>query len=128
MMTIRSKVAASKVPGRAIAPRRAALLLVALGALATTAGASVSPARAQAGPGLTLVQAERGMTKAQFIERQQQKAMQQGQNPDQAAARAAQIFDMIDTNHDGVMTRTEVAAFKAAHPGMAAHGPGQMPQ
>src|SRR5579863_9307467 len=70
-------------------------------------------------PGVMMAQAgpERGLTKAQFIERRRQAATRQGQNPEQAAATAPRLFDMIDTNHDGIIDRAEIDAFRAAHAG-----------
>jgi hypothetical protein len=35
---------------------------------------------------------------------------------DAAAKRAATRFDEMDANHDGVLTKDEAAAYRAAHP------------
>jgi hypothetical protein len=35
---------------------------------------------------------------------------------DAAAKRAATRFDEMDANHDGVLTKDEIAAYRAAHP------------
>ena len=34
---------------------------------------------------------------------------------DTAAKRAATRFDAMDTNHDGILTKQEIAAYRAAH-------------
>ena len=34
---------------------------------------------------------------------------------DEAAKRAGDRFDAMDTNHDGVLTKEEIAAYRAAH-------------
>jgi len=127
---------ARTIIGLAAARRAAAAAVIAVGVgIAGQAGAGplpTDPRALTAAAPLTYVQmgAERGLTKAQFIERRRQKATSEGQNPDQAAARAAQIFDLADTNHDGVLSRAEIDAFRAAHPGIgggAAHAGGAAP-
>ena len=35
---------------------------------------------------------------------------------DAAAKRAATRFDAMDANHDGILTKDEIAAYRAAHP------------
>jgi hypothetical protein len=66
-----------------------------------------------------------GWTRAQYIERFRQVALNRGRDPEQAAAFAARRFDMIDTNRNGVIDPGELQAFRAAHGGMMAQGPGQ---
>lgn len=71
------------------------------------------PMAAPAGP-------ERGLTKPQFIERRREAAARHGRDPDRAAAGAARLFDVIDSNHDGLIDRAEITAFRAAHPEIGA--------
>ena len=84
-------------------------------------------------PGGAMMGRGRGIARAQFIERRRQMATSKGRDPEQAAAIAARIFDMADTNHDGVLDRAEIQAFRAAHPQMGqgrgggAGAPGQAP-
>jgi hypothetical protein len=127
------------VAGPATARRYAACLAVVLGtsiaACVPSLGAPLSTsapppdyALPAVGAGIVMAQAgpERGLTKEQFIERRRQAAIRQGKNPEQAAAMAPRLFDMIDTNHDGIIDRAEIAAFRAAHPGIGG-GPGGAP-
>lgn len=71
------------------------------------------PMMAPPGPG-------RGMTRPQFIEWRRQAAARRGRDPARAAAVAARLFDVIDTDHDGLIDRAEIAAFRAAHPEIGA--------
>ncbi len=97
---------------------------------AVSLSASAAPGAALAPPASTApaierplaVQFARGITKEQFIARVRQRAAARGGNPDQAAAIAPRLFDMIDTNHDGLITREEAQAFRAAHPGLGQGG------
>ena len=47
-----------------------------------------------------------GITRDQFIERAK----------DRAAQRAGARFDQMDTDHDGVLDRTEIRAWRTQHP------------
>jgi len=46
-----------------------------------------------------------GLTKDEFVKRAQERA----------GRRAAEVFDQMDTNHDGVLTREEFRAWRAQH-------------
>ena len=64
----------------------------------TAAVDSAAPAQAAAAPG--------GITRDQFIERAKERAGQ----------RAAARFDQMDTDHDGVLDRAEIRAWRSQHP------------
>jgi hypothetical protein len=57
------------------------------------------------------------MTRDEFIERRRERATRKGADPNRAAAKAARQFDMMDTNHNGVIDPGERAAWKAARGG-----------
>jgi hypothetical protein len=42
-------------------------------------------------------------------------ALRMGRDPERAAAMAARRFDLMDTNHDGILEPEERAAWRAAH-------------
>jgi hypothetical protein len=63
---------------------------------AVDSAASASPATAGAG----------GITREQYMQRAQERA----------GRRAAARFDQMDTNHDGVLDRAEMRAWRAEHP------------
>ena len=56
-----------------------------------------------------------GITRDQFTERAK----------DRAAQRAGTRFDQMDTNHDGVLDRTEIRAWRSQHPRHAGAQPSQ---
>jgi hypothetical protein len=56
-----------------------------------------------------------GITRDQFIERAK----------DRAAQRAGTRFDQMDTDHDGVLDRAEIRAWRSQHPRHAAAQPSQ---
>jgi hypothetical protein len=66
-----------------------------------------------------------GWTRAQYVDYFRQIALNRGRDPARAADFAARRFDTIDTNHNGVIDPGELRAFRAAHGGMIAQGPGQ---
>ena len=59
----------------------------------------------------------RAVTRAEFIERHQQRAATMGKDPAHVAERASRRFDMMDTDRDGVLQPEERAAWRATHPG-----------
>jgi hypothetical protein len=59
--------------------------------------------------------ASAGITRDQFIQRAK----------DRAAQRAATRFDQMDTDHDGVVDRAELRAWRSQHPRNAAAQPPQ---
>jgi len=67
--------------------------------------APASPAPAAAG----------GITRDQFIQRAQERAAQ----------RAGARFDQMDVNHDGILDRAEIRAWRSQHPRRAAAQPSQ---
>jgi hypothetical protein len=56
-----------------------------------------------------------GLTRDQFIQRAQERAAQ----------RAGARFDQMDANHDGVLDRAEIRAWRSQHPRRAAAQPSQ---
>jgi hypothetical protein len=56
-----------------------------------------------------------GITRDQFIQRAK----------DRAGQRAASRFDQMDANHDGILERDEVRAWRTEHPRRGAAQPGQ---
>ena len=56
-----------------------------------------------------------GITRDQFIQRAK----------DRAGQRAAARFDQMDANHDGVLGRDEIRAWRSEHPRRAAAQPSQ---
>jgi hypothetical protein len=58
-----------------------------------------------------------GITREQYIHRAQ----------DRAGQRAAARFDQMDTDHDGVLDRTEVRSWRAEHPRRVRPLPDQLP-
>ena len=59
-----------------------------------------------------------GMTREEFIARARHRAVVHGRDPELAARHAARRFVRIDTDHNGVIERPEMEAWRAAH----AHG------
>ena len=70
------------------------------GAQQTAAVEAAAPAAAPAG----------GITRQQYVDRAQERAGQ----------RAAARFDQMDANHDGVLDRGEIRAWRSQHPRRAA--------
>jgi len=91
---------------------------VALALLPTTTFAQTAPqtaavesaARAPSAP-----TGNGGITRDQFIERAK----------DRAAQRAGARFDQMDTDHDGVLDRAEIRAWRTQHPRRAGAQPSQ---
>jgi hypothetical protein len=92
------------------------LLVLSLGPAATLAQTAPQIAAAEstaaAPPAAT---ASGGITRDQFIQRAK----------DRAAQRAATRFDQMDTDHDGVVDRAELRAWRSQHPRNAAAQPPQ---
>jgi hypothetical protein len=68
------------------------------------------------------------ITRAQFVARAQQRAETHNRDPQRAAARAGIIFDQIDVNHTGIISRDQLRAWREAHrppQGAGAPPPGQ---
>ena len=79
------------------------------GAQKTAAVESAAPAGSSAHP----VTDARGVTRQQYMDRAQERAGQ----------RAASRFDRMDANHDGVLDRAEIRAWRSEHPRRAAAQP-----
>jgi hypothetical protein len=56
-----------------------------------------------------------GVTRDVFIARRRRMALRMGRDPERAAAMAARQFDLMDTDHDGILEPEERAAWRAAH-------------
>jgi hypothetical protein len=97
------------------------LLLLPAAALAqttppqTAAADSTTPAAAPTAPTATLPtnSPAGGITRDQFIQRAK----------DRAAQRAAARFDQMDTDHDGILDRNEIRAWRSQHSRRAAQAP-----
>lgn len=59
------------------------------------------------------------ITRAQFLERARNWALRTGHDPERVAAAASRRFEVMDSNHDGMLEPAERAAWRAAHPGLA---------
>src|ERR1700755_2250343 len=70
-----------------------------------TAAPAAAPARPAAEP--------HGISRQQYVDRAQERAGQ----------RAASHFDQMDANHDGVLDRAEIRAWRSQHPRRAAAQP-----
>ncbi len=66
-----------------------------------------------------------GITRDQYIQRAVQRATNLQRDPQRAAQRAGAVFDQMDVNHTGVVTREEMRAWRAAH--QRPPNPGQPP-
>jgi len=92
--------------------------LVALSLLPATSFAQTAPQTAaieSAAPAPAAPTANGGITRDQFIERAK----------DRAAQRAGARFDQMDTDHDGVLDRAEIRAWRTQHPRHASAQPSQ---
>ena len=93
--------------------------LVALSLLPATNFAQTAPQTAaavdSAAPAAPAPMGGGGITRDQFIERAK----------DRAAQRAGARFDQMDTDHDGVLDRAEIRAWRGQHPRHAATQPSQ---
>ena len=90
--------------------------LVALSLLPATSFAQTAPQTAAAvDSAAPAPMGGAGITRDQFIERAK----------DRAAQRAGARFDQMDTDHDGVLDRTEIRAWRTQHP---RHAGAQPPQ
>ena len=91
---------------------------VALALLPTTTFAQTAPQTAaveSAAPAPSAPTGNGGITRDQFIERAK----------DRAAQRAGARFDQMDTDHDGVLDRAEIRAWRTQHPRHAGAQPSQ---
>jgi hypothetical protein len=66
-----------------------------------------------------------GITRTEYVQRAVARAERQGRDPQTAAQRAGAVFDQIDINHAGVITRDQIRAWRAAH--APARNPGPPP-
>jgi hypothetical protein len=92
--------------------------LVALSLLPATTFAQTAPQTAaieSAAPAPSTPTGNGGITRDQFIQRAK----------DRAAQRAGTRFDEMDTDHDGVLDRGEIRAWRSQHPRHAAAQPSQ---
>ena len=90
--------------------------LVALSFLPATAFAQTAPQTAAAvDSAAPAPMGGGGITRDQFIERAK----------DRAAQRAGARFDQMDTDHDGVLDRAEIRAWRTQHPRHAGAQPSQ---
>ena len=92
--------------------------LVALSLLPATTFAQTAPQTAaieSAAPVLSAPTGNGGITRDQFIERAK----------DRAAQRAGARFDQMDADHDGVLDRGEIRAWRTQHPRHAGAQPSQ---
>jgi hypothetical protein len=80
----------------------------------TAAVESTAPAAATPSAGAPL---SGSITREQYLQRAQQRAAQ----------RAAAHFDEMDANHDGVLDRGEIRAWRSQHPRRTAPQPAQPP-
>jgi hypothetical protein len=55
------------------------------------------------------------ITRNQFVQRAVQRATRQNRSPQLAAQRAGAVFDQIDVNHVGAVTREQIRAWREAH-------------
>ena len=94
------------------------MALVALSLLPATTFAQTAPQTAaieSAAPAPSAPTGNGGITRDQFIQRAK----------DRAAQRAGTRFDEMDTDHDGVLDRAEIRAWRSQHPRHAAAQPSQ---
>jgi len=92
--------------------------LVALSPLPATSFAQTAPQTAaieSAAPAPSAPTGSDGITRDQFIERAK----------DRAAQHAGARFDQMDTDHDGVLDRAEIRAWRTQHPRHAGAQPSQ---
>lgn len=92
--------------------------LVALSPLPATSFAQTAPQTAaieSAAPAPSAPTGSDGITRDQFIERAK----------DRAAQHAGARFDQMDTDHDGVLDRAEIRAWRTQHPRRAGAQPSQ---
>src|SRR5260370_42554240 len=92
--------------------------LVALSPLPATSFARTTPQPAaieSAAPAPSAPTGSGGITRDQFIERAK----------DRAAQHAGARFDQMDTDHDGVLDRAEIRAWRTQHPRRAGAQPSQ---
>ena len=92
--------------------------LVALSLLPTTSFAQTAPQTAaieSAAPAPSAPTGTGGITRDQFIQRAK----------DRAAERAGARFDQMDADHDGVLDRAEIRAWRTQHPRHAGAQPSQ---
>src|SRR5215469_11326825 len=112
---IAALVGASLVPAVALAQQptvaqQTAAIEAPVAAPAAPSAAGGAPVAAPAAPS-----AAGGLTRDQFIQRAK----------DRAGQRAASRFDEMDADHDGVLDRAEIRAWRSQHPRHAAATPSQ---
>jgi len=81
----------------------------------TAAVDNAAPAASAPAVGSSMNSPTGGITRDQFIQRAK----------DRAGQRAAARFDQMDANHDGVLGRDEIHAWRSQHPRRAAAQPAQ---
>jgi hypothetical protein len=94
------------------------MAFIALSLLPATTFAQTGPQTAaieSAAPAPSAPTGNGGITRDQFIERAK----------DRAAQRAGARFDQMDADHDGVLDRAEIRAWRTQHPRRAAAQPAQ---
>ena len=94
------------------------MAFIALSLLPATTFAQTGPQTAaieSAAPAPSAPTGNGGITRDQFIERAK----------DRAAQRAGTRFDQMDTDHDGVLDRAEIRAWRTQHPRHAGAQPSQ---
>jgi hypothetical protein len=94
------------------------LALVALSLLPAASRAQTAPQTAaieSTAPAPSAPTGSGGITRDQFIEHAKDRAVQ----------RAGARFDQMDTDHDGVLDRAEIRAWRSQHPRHAAAQPSQ---
>jgi len=87
-------------------PFLAAVLILALGGTAAAQSPTPAPNPSPAPDTATPAPAPQGIARDDYIAKAR----------DAAAKRAATRFDAMDTDHDGILTPDEIAAYRAAHP------------
>ena len=94
------------------------MAFIALSLLPATTFAQTGPQTAaieSAAPAPSAPTGSGGITRDQFVQRAK----------DRAAERAGARFDQMDTNHDGVLDRAEMHAWRSQHPRHATTQPSQ---
>ena len=87
-------------------PFLAAVLILALGGTAAAQSPTPAPNPSPAPDTATPAPAPQGIARDDYIAKAR----------DAAVKRAATRFDAMDTDHDGILTPDEIAAYRAAHP------------
>jgi hypothetical protein len=82
-----------------------------------------APAGYNPGPAAYAPAPTRSFTRAQFVAMFRRMAERRGGDPERAAGVANRRFDMIDTDHDGIIQPYELQAWRAAHGRQAGQQP-----